>query len=222
MVLPELLEARFGNRFVLPRKIIGGGHASLLATAMPQGNPDRVGQLCLTQLREAAAVRRFKNLEILSATATGDFSVAEPASPVSPKPPPTHHDAGLAASSGQLAERQADRPERLLRGAAPRRRHGQTGVVCLRRQQPHRSPDAAERPARRAHHLAGRYACASIGGVPGKRLLIERSVGGSRWCVVGALTTGTGGAYAAHVTLGRTGSCSPVSRRAACAWYRVS
>ena len=36
-----------------------------------------------------------------------------------------------------LAERQGDRPERLLPGAAPGRRHGQTGLVCLRRRQPH-------------------------------------------------------------------------------------
>ena len=52
--------------------------------------------------------------------------------------------------------------------------------------------------------LRGGYTCASIGGVPGRRLLIERRVGAGRWRVIRAVTTGAEGAYAARVTLGAT------------------
>jgi hypothetical protein len=52
--------------------------------------------------------------------------------------------------------------------------------------------------------LRGWYTCASIGGVPGRRLLVERKVGAGRWRVVRAVTTGAGGAYAARVTLSAT------------------
>jgi hypothetical protein len=52
--------------------------------------------------------------------------------------------------------------------------------------------------------LRGRYTCASIGGVPGRRLLVERKVGAGRWRVVRAVTTGAGGAYAARVTFSAT------------------
>ncbi len=51
--------------------------------------------------------------------------------------------------------------------------------------------------------LRGRYTCASIGGVRGKRLLIERQVRG-RWRGVRTVTTGAGGRYAARVTIGAT------------------
>ena len=64
------------------------------------------------------------------------------------------------------------------------------------------APSHARRRARIL--LRGRYTCASIGGVPGRRLLIERRVGGGGWRVVRAVTTGAGGAYAARVTLGTT------------------
>jgi hypothetical protein len=64
------------------------------------------------------------------------------------------------------------------------------------------APPRARRGARIS--LRGRYTCASIGGVRGRRLLIERKLGAGRWRVVRAVTTGAGGAYAARVTLGAT------------------
>ena len=64
------------------------------------------------------------------------------------------------------------------------------------------TPPRARRGARIS--LRGRYTCASIGGVPGRRLLVERKVGAGRWRVVRAVTTGAGGAYAARVTLSAT------------------
>ena len=67
---------------------------------------------------------------------------------------------------------------------------------------------ATARRARRGARitLRGRYTCASIGGVRGKRLLVERRVGRRRWRVARAVTTGVGGAYAVRirVTLGAT------------------
>ena len=64
---------------------------------------------------------------------------------------------------------------------------------------------AAPARARRGSRilLHGRFTCASIGGVPGVHLLVERGVGG-RWRVVRAVTTGAGGAFAVRVTLGAT------------------
>ena len=64
------------------------------------------------------------------------------------------------------------------------------------------APSHARRRARIL--LRGRYTCASIGGVPGRRLLIERRIGSGGWRVVRAVTTGAGGAYAVRVTLGTT------------------
>jgi hypothetical protein len=60
--------------------------------------------------------------------------------------------------------------------------------------------------ARRGAHivLSGRYTCATIGGVAGRRLLIERRKGIGGWRVVRALTTGAGGRYSVRVVLGAT------------------
>jgi hypothetical protein len=60
--------------------------------------------------------------------------------------------------------------------------------------------------ARRGSHivLTGSYACASIGGVAGRHLLIERRKGAGSWRVVRAVTTGARGRYSARVLLGAT------------------
>ena len=52
--------------------------------------------------------------------------------------------------------------------------------------------------------LTGSYACASIGGVTGRHLLIERRKGMGSWRVVRAVTTGARGRYSARVVLGAT------------------
>jgi len=52
--------------------------------------------------------------------------------------------------------------------------------------------------------LPGSYASASIGGVAGRRLLIERRKGAGRWRVVVAVRTGLRGRYSARVVLGAT------------------
>ena len=60
--------------------------------------------------------------------------------------------------------------------------------------------------ARRGSHivLTGSYACASIGGVGGRHLLIERRKGTGSWRVVRAVITAAGGRYSARVLLGAT------------------
>ena len=65
---------------------------------------------------------------------------------------------------------------------------------------------AAPARARRGSRiiLRGRFTCASIGGVPGVRLLVERRVGAGHWRVVRSVATRAGGAYAVRVTLGVT------------------
>lgn len=65
---------------------------------------------------------------------------------------------------------------------------------------------AAPARARRGSRilLRGRFTCASIGGVSGVRLLVERRVGAGRWRVLRSVTTRAGGAYAVRVTLGVT------------------
>jgi hypothetical protein len=69
----------------------------------------------------------------------------------------------------------------------------------------HISLVAPARAPRGAHIvLSGSYACASIGGVAGKRLLIERRKGAGSWRVVVAVRTGARGHYSARVVLGAT------------------
>ena len=69
----------------------------------------------------------------------------------------------------------------------------------------HLSLAAPARAPRGAHIvLSGSYVCASIGGVAGRRLLIERRKGAGRWRVVAAVRTGARGRYAARVVLGAT------------------
>ncbi len=64
------------------------------------------------------------------------------------------------------------------------------------------APARARRGARIV--LSGRYTCASIGGVAGRRLLVECRKGAGAWRVATAVTTGVGGRYAARVVLGAT------------------
>ena len=52
--------------------------------------------------------------------------------------------------------------------------------------------------------LPGSYASASIGGVAGRRLLIERRESAGSWHVVVAVRTGVRGRYSARVVLGAT------------------
>lgn len=49
--------------------------------------------------------------------------------------------------------------------------------------------------------LSGRYTCASIGGVPGTRLVVERKIGTAPWRSVKAVVTGADGAYATRVAV---------------------
>ena len=63
------------------------------------------------------------------------------------------------------------------------------------------APPSARRGARIA--IGGRYTCASVGGVRGKRLLVQRLVNG-RWRGIRFVTTGSNGHFAARVSLGAT------------------
>ena len=52
--------------------------------------------------------------------------------------------------------------------------------------------------------IQGTYTCASVGGVKGKPLLLQRKWGTSPWVTLRSVTTGTNGHYKAFVTLKRS------------------
>jgi hypothetical protein len=65
---------------------------------------------------------------------------------------------------------------------------------------------ATTRHARRGTRvrLRGAFTCASVGGVRGVRLLIERKVGAGKWREIGTAATGAGGAYVARASVAAT------------------
>ena len=133
-----------------------------------------------------------------------------------------HADFGIAAGRGEgvlfdhgeVATLPEDRARRrALR--AHRRRARRHGGRAVSRRRTHRS-------RRRAGvvMLSGSFACASIGGVPGRRLPVERRIGVGRWHVVLAVRTGAPAGTRPAWSWARPsagGSSSPASSQAACA-----
>ena len=117
---------------------------------------------------------------------------------------PADQAARLVPAAGHLADRHAHEPRGLVSGAAPGLGCDAPAWYAFARGN-HVSLSAPSR-ARRGSHivLTGSYACASIGGVPGRHLLIERRKGVGSWRVVRAVTTGARGRYSARVLLGAT------------------